>query len=190
MSDPDSGRDPEAHSNAGRDSAAPSGTPGREPESAEELLRRFASGGSATETVETARSGAGDRRRRFWRRFLLFSAVFAVLVTLPTYLTRPGGSELDFPPDELLGTWTTDEARYADRSITVTPQEVRLGLGADGQTIHRISSIRLEVANIHREYTISYSGAEGDEVLELFVYDDESLRLRNPSEVRWTRQGP
>ena len=122
-----------------------------------------------------------------WIGFFFFAAVFALVVTVPQYVIGRGGTELDFPPAELIGTWYTDEPRYVGRTITITREELRLDLGADGQEVHMIVSIRSESGDIYREYEITYAGSGGDQVLGVFVFNNGLLRLRNPSEVSWRR---
>jgi hypothetical protein len=131
---------------------------------------------------------AADRlRSRIWAGSIFLVAVIAAVVFVPRFFAGPGGDEVSVPPDELMGTWSTDDPRYVDRTITIAPQQVTLGLGPDGPISHTITSIRVVVALVHREYRITYAGSEGEEMLDVFVYDDGLMRLRNPSEAGWRK---
>jgi len=132
---------------------------------------------------------AEEKRRRVRVGFLAAAALVVIGIAVAPYFIGPPGTPLEFPPDELLGTWSTNEPRYADRTMTFTTDQLVMGLGSEGRRVYDIESILVEVAEVHREYTISYSDADGEQSMDLFVYDDGLLRLRNPSEVRWTRTG-
>lgn len=127
------------------------------------------------------------RRTRLWTRLLLLAAVIGLATILPRYLGERPGDLLESVPDELIGTWATDEPAYVGRTMTVGQRELRLGLGPEGESVHRVHSIRVAVGPVHREYEITYATPAGEQVLNVFVYDDGLLRLRNPSEVRWSR---
>jgi len=122
-------------------------------------------------------------------RTKLFVAAVASVAALTLFRLDLGGnaSNVDEMPDELIGTWVTDEPRYADRAVSITATSVRLGLGGGATADHPIVTVNREVGPVHRLYRIEYEGDAGPEVMELFVYDDATMTFRNPSEVRWHR---
>lgn len=158
--------------------------------SAAQLLREIQEG-----IVPDRRSRGRERRkserrqRRMRSPALAVAAAAAVLLALSVYWAGRGSdSDLEYPPDELLGTWSTDEPRYAGRTISITEDRLTLNLGADGRFSYAIEAIQIDVAEVHRMYTVHYTDEGGEQTIQLFVYDDGLLRLLNPSEVRWTRQ--
>lgn len=154
-----------------------------------DIVRRIRTGTLPDRRTRADRRSVERRRRHAWNLFFFFAVVVAVLFVLPTYLMDDGpGASLDVPPDELLGTWTTGAQRYAGRFIRIEDDRLTLGLGDGVQESYPVQSIRVEAEEVQRHYRIRYSGADGtDEELEVFVYDDGLMRLKNPSEVRWTR---
>lgn len=163
-------------------------SPPSEGESAE-LLRQIQEGAMPDRRMQPDRRSVERRRRHLWRLLFFFATVVAILIVLSQFLVDLPGTPLDIPPDELIGTWTTDAPRYAGRFIRIGQDRLTLGLGEGGQETYPVQSIRVETADIHRQYLIRYEGPEGtDEILEAFIYDDGLMRLKNPSEVRWTRR--
>ena len=139
--------------------------------------------------LEEDRLAADQRRARTWKRFLVLVAVVAVLQTLPPFFFgRGGGESLEISPDAIIGTWVTDDPRYVDRALTIGPQEISLGLGDGTEAASQIRSIRRERGAVNWDYTVTYVGSEGDEVIEIFLFDDGTLRLKNPPEVWWSRK--
>lgn len=159
-----------------------------EHESASDLVRQIEERTAPDRRTQPDRRAVARKRGPFWTRFLVFAAVTALLVTLPPYLVGRGGPRIEFPPDELVGTWSTDDPRYADRGITISEDDLRLEMGSDGQATYPIEAIHVEVADVHRMYTIHYLDGDDELSMDIFVFNDGSLRLRNPSEVRWTRE--
>ena len=154
---------------------------------ADDLIRQIQAGAIPDRRGPIDRRTAERRRRHLWNLFIISSVVMGVLFALPRFVDTRRGVEVGIPPDELMGTWTTDDARYADRFLTFTQERLTVGLGDQGRATYPIRSIRVEVAPVHREYIVTYEGEEGDELMEIFVYDDGLMRLKNPSEVQWRR---
>ena len=158
------------------------------PETSEDLIRQIQERVQDERRNQPDRRSSERRRRHLWNLFFFFATVFAVLFTLPRFLVGRVGEEIDFPPDELLGTWTTDDSRYADRYLTFTRDRLTLGLGSEGRLSYPIESIRVDVGAVHREYAVTYEGDGDEETMEVFVYDDGLLRLKNPSDIQWRRR--
>ena len=95
-------------------------------------------------------------------------------------------------PEELIGTYTTSDPRYADRYLEMTADEVVFGLGAAGSSRHLIKSVlREEDQEGKTLYTLAYAGDGGTDPLRFF-YDEErkgEIVLRNQAAVTWKMQG-
>lgn len=100
----------------------------------------------------------------------------------------PRGEVLTEPPPEVVGTWTTGDARFAGRAFTVSESEVIFGTGGDGPPtrgpITRVSSWAERGTTVVR---IEYETPDGEQSVEIFLAGPDRLRLRNPPEVVWTR---
>lgn len=164
----------------------PSANPSGAGEAAD-LVRQIEARAVSERRIQSDRRGSDRQRARMWTAFFFVAALIAVLSVIPQYLVGREGTELEFPPQELIGTWSTNDPRYADRTITITPERLGLGLGTGGQTVHAIIAIRARDGEVRREYEITYAGPEGDEAMDVFVYDDALLQLRNPPDVLWRR---
>jgi hypothetical protein len=121
---------------------------------------------------------------------LAFAAFTVVVTTLPRFFDGPVGVELEFSPDALNGTWVSDDSVYADRFMTITADGIlTIGLGADSSSMHPVRSIHARQEEDHLTYEIAYGSSVGDLVMTVFLHADGVLRLKNPSSVRWTREG-
>jgi hypothetical protein len=180
-------RKPECDGSQGVDSPTPAPSASEGASDASELISQIVEAAIPERREQGVRRASERRHQQVWNRFLLLAALVAILVTLPQYLGGRRGEKLEIPPDELLGTWVSDDPRYADRAITIRLDKLTLALGDGVTTVHMIRSIRGEPGPVHRAYEITYGSPEGDQVLEAFVYDDGLLRFKNPSEVVWKR---
>lgn len=134
-------------------------------------------------------SDEADRTRtRLRRRLLAVAAVFAVLLILPR-MFEPGlpGDWLDTPPEELVGTWTSANGPYADRSMDIGVFGVTLGLGNGLSESYPILTTRVWEETGATVYLITYDSPDGETELEVRLASDGSLTLRNPSHIRWTK---
>ena len=98
----------------------------------------------------------------------------------------PGG--LAAAPPEIIGSWVTTDPRFADRGFTVAASDIELRLGDGAVARFPIRSILLDTAAVHNAYRITYERATDTETLELYVYADSTIRLRNPADVIWRRE--
>ena len=97
---------------------------------------------------------------------------------------------LPAPPPAILGTWVTDDPRYAERAFVVRPDTIELYVGRGQALRHEILTIRESRAASFIVYEITYATTDGDTVLELLFYPDGFVRLEHPIEVRWVRGEP
>ncbi|GMR12052.1 MAG: hypothetical protein BMS9Abin29_0239 [Gemmatimonadota bacterium] len=115
-------------------------------------------------------------------------------ILLPPLLLLTAGCEppaLEEVPTELLGRWTTTDARYADRAFEITPETFYLGQGDDrfvSYTILRIRIIpRRDKSPVH---SVEYRDESGDETAFQFLVSDEqggTIRFPNQRELVWRR---
>ena len=93
-------------------------------------------------------------------------------------------------PVELIGRWTSDDPRYADRSLEIGAETIAFGAGDGMRTTYRMQGIEREVdAGTGVLYRLFYDAA-GSPELELRVQlpIPGKLRIDNHSEL-WARAG-
>jgi hypothetical protein len=112
-------------------------------------------------------------------------ALSAVLVLDIVASMEPEG--LETPPVSILGTWVTDDARYADRAFEMLENEIVLHVGDGVTTRHAIQSIERDALGDSWNYEIIYASPDGEQTLAFVVHPGGILRLKNPSEVIWRR---
>ena len=96
---------------------------------------------------------------------------------------------LDAPPEELVGMWSTENRRYADRAFEIHNDHLELHLGEEGGIqSHPILSVRAIQAPDSWAYEIAYESPQGERTLAVRLYPDGALRLRNPSDMEWRRE--
>ncbi len=140
-----------------------------------------------------------ERRADLRRAGVRFKAAVLVAVVAIAVLAleiavnrgRPGGeyNVLAAPPEELVGTWDTENPRYADRAFVIGYDHVELHLGEEGGIrSHPILSIRGLQGPDAWTYEIDYGSADGERTLAVHLHQDGVLRLRNPADVVWRRK--
>lgn len=114
----------------------------------------------------------------------LVTAVLAVMAREPA----PPGTPTEAFPEVLVGRWVTADARYSDRHITISPGTVSVGLGGGVPPDEgSITSVRTWKEGQDEVYRLGYSTVDGDQVVEIILMGPDRMRLRNPSEVVWSR---
>ena len=112
----------------------------------------------------------------------------ALTFVLIRSLARPDPAPT-VPPPAIVGTWVTDDVRYADRAFVVRRDTLEVHVGPGEASVHPIRAVEVVAAADHTSYEILYVTAEGEASLELLLYEDV-VRLRNPPDVRWRRVAP
>lgn len=116
---------------------------------------------------------------------------FATLVAV-ALLTTACSAAAPLVPADLLGTWQTDEPRYAHAYLRIGAGEVVFGTGETVPSRHPIVAIDSEFGPSGTLYTIEYR--VGQTVARLGVVheqrDGATLRLRNQPSFSWRRQRP
>jgi hypothetical protein len=116
----------------------------------------------------------------------------AVLALLPGCRSR---EEVVIPP-ELVGTWKTGDARYADRFFELTAHTLTLtlGRGEDGSETYAIRSIKKSQDDRGTLYAVSYMNyAEKVEDVLAFYYDPRgggTIRFKNQPGIVWVKEKP
>ena len=103
----------------------------------------------------------------------------------------PGCTRETTLPEELTGTYTATDRKYADRWLEFSPIEVAFGLGEAGQSRHAIESVTCETDDGKTLYTVAYAGEGGTDRMAFYYSSDGggSIVLRNQPLITWTRQG-
>ena len=94
----------------------------------------------------------------------------------------------DEVPVELIGRWTSDDPRYADRALEIGAEQIAFGVDAGIRIAYRIQGIE-RVEDAGALYRLSYDApGEPERELRLRVPAPGRLRIDNHSEL-WTRSG-
>jgi hypothetical protein len=140
---------------------------------------------SGTSPGHAARRGRGSL---LW--LVLAAGVVCVVGGLLALNLREGppGKGVDHTPTALIGRWTTTAPRYAGRALRLTRDTVVLQTGP-GQPPRRghITSLRTWKEGLVPVLRIVYDAGDGPETMDLLLVGPDSMRLRNPREVLWTR---
>lgn len=122
------------------------------------------------------------------------SWIIGVRTLLPLLLIFTVGCEppaFDEVPTDLIGRWTTMDARYADRAFEITPETFYLGQGDGLFVTYEILQIRLiprkDQPPVH---SVEYRDEAGDETSFDFlvsIEDGGTIRFVNRQEMVWRR---
>lgn len=111
-------------------------------------------------------------------------------VTLVAVAGCEDEAEIEVFPTELVGTWRTQDPRYATRFFEISDDQVlfQTGEGVIDFTVHtiqRATAVRDEIGLL---YTIEYD-VDGDDQTFGFYFDPQSgvLKLRNQPAMEWRR---
>ncbi len=130
------------------------------------------------------RSGA-----RLKAALLIAVAAIAGLALEIAVNRESSGDVLAAPPEELVGTWVTENPGYSDRSFVIGYEHIELHLGEEGGIqSHPILLIRGVQGPDSWEFEIDYEGSGGETTLAVHLYRDGVLRLRNPADMVWRRK--
>ncbi len=114
--------------------------------------------------------------------------VLLLLLVLTAGCDEPALEEV---PTELIGRWTTTDARYAGRAFEITPEVFFLGQGDDLFVSYSILRIRIIVSKDRDPvHSVEYRDEAGDETsFNFYVSDEEggTIRFTNQREMVWRR---
>lgn len=92
-------------------------------------------------------------------------------------------------PPELLGTWTTDAPRYADRAFTVGAETLTMHQGEEQVAVYPIRSVREKTGPQGTRYDLEYGESKAPATFSVLYTRDEEATLRFPHqrEMEWRR---
>jgi len=119
-----------------------------------------------------------------------YAWLLGFVVTL-VFLLLVFASKRRVVPEELIGDWTTTDAAYQDRFLTIYSGTVSFGTG-DGtvstgfiQKVEQTSSRTGEVI-----YSLFYKGDDGEQQISLALEPATGLlRLKNQPKIVWKKSG-
>lgn len=93
-------------------------------------------------------------------------------------------------PPELIGHWTTTDARYADRGFDISRDSIVFHTGGESFTTHAIEGVATEESEGRTLYRVLYRMAPDEEPLAFSFHMDAGgeVRFRNQQGMVWTRQ--
>ena len=100
------------------------------------------------------------------------------------------GCAREVVPAELIGSWRSEDPRYADRSLAIGTQQIRFGVDAGVHDTYQVQGIERESdPGTGTVYRLFYDApGEPERELRLQLPTPGQLRIDNHSEV-WTRAG-
>ena len=137
---------------------------------------------------------SGVRRGGARLKAVLLMAVAAIAALgLETAANRESSGEdftvLGAPPEELVGTWVTEDPRYSGSALVIDFDHIELDPGEEGEIrSHPILSIRAVQGPDSWAYEIDYGTSGGDRTMAVHLHPDGVLRLRNPADMVWRRK--
>ncbi len=117
-------------------------------------------------------------------------ALVGVLALASVPLFRGTGEPV---PEGLLGRWTTEDPRYAGRSLEITPTAVRIGLdSAPAGAAHPITFVTVRRAPQATFVTFEYREEGEAHTLALTYLPPPfgTFTLKHPAEAVWRKGGP
>ena len=135
---------------------------------------------------EESSSVAENKLKRWHLAVGAVTALIAFLIIRA--LVGPDPAVVRGTPEEIQGTWTTTDERYAGRAFEIREDEFWLHLGPDSVMPYRISEIRRYDRADHGEYEVTYHTREEATTQVFRLFPDGTVRLNNPSDVVWTRR--
>ena len=90
-------------------------------------------------------------------------------------------------PTELIGRWTSDDPRYADRALEIGLEQLAFGVGPGMRMTYSVQGVEREADPTGTLYRLFYSGSdESEQALVLRLPSPGRLRIDNHNEL-WTR---
>ncbi len=100
-------------------------------------------------------------------------------------------SSIEEAPDEIVGIWESADPRYKGVTMEITPYRLVFGNPHTGLTRNYIMEIRKSPEGTRILYEITHENEAGLDYLLSLYYSraegEEVIRLKNRSEVKWTR---
>jgi hypothetical protein len=93
-------------------------------------------------------------------------------------------------PENLIGTWTTSEQKYANRFFELSQISVTYGIGKKKTAVYYISNAEKHVQDNTMLYTIEYHNSDGIQYTRSFYYDATNggvIKFKNQKHIPWTK---
>ena len=92
-------------------------------------------------------------------------------------------------PTELIGRWTSDDPRYAERALEIGAEQIAFGVGPGTRMTYRVQGIEREAdAADGTLYRVYYDApGEPERALQVRLPTQGRLRIENHNEL-WTRE--
>ena len=117
-------------------------------------------------------------------------AAMALVIAIGAFLLIsthrvPGGP----PPPGMIGSWITDNPRYADRYITIKPDSITFGIGGARTNRYKLLGCEERMEDGQTLFILHMADAGGAVYNRpLYLSDDfKQLRFKNQFDVIWTR---
>ena len=90
-------------------------------------------------------------------------------------------------PTELIGRWTSNDPRYADRSLEIGAEQLAFGVGSGMRMVYRVKGVEHDSDPVGTFYQVFYDApGEEERTLQVRLPMPGRLRIENHSEL-WTR---
>jgi hypothetical protein len=134
-------------------------------------------------SAEPAEGRRGGRRSSS----LLLVAVLVLLIAVARDPLWSWWSHYGPVPHELLGGWSTRSPRFAERGFVVTPDTLRLQLGAGKTVAYPIVGVRRGNPD-ERLFTFRYRDGDQDLQMGVRMESDSTIHLVNVPDVSWGKE--
>ena len=94
-------------------------------------------------------------------------------------------------PANLLGTWATTSAGYADRYMIFQDESLVIGTGENSSDLYYVNRVREEDVGSETSYIIDYESDEKTKFKLKFVYtkgSNETIKVNHLENIVWTRK--
>jgi hypothetical protein len=99
------------------------------------------------------------------------------------------GCAREVVPTDLVGVWTSDDPRYADRSLAITPEQIAFGVDAGIRVNYRVQGIEREGEGEDTTFLVFYDApGEPERELRVRVAGPNLLEIDNHGGA-WKRTG-
>ena len=182
---------------------SPSRPPDRKPSNGPEGLHRPVAVGGLVHSREFLELLAGLRplirqpsapatksRGKHRSSRLLIAALLVLLSALGWGPAWSWWSAHGSTPGELVGTWTTTSARFADRGFVVTTDSLRLFLGPERSSTYQIAGVGKRSRPGWTLYTFHYRDGGSPLELKLWMGTDSTVHIANLPGVVWKKVSP
>ena len=116
-------------------------------------------------------------------------AVLALEIVVNHESSDEDSTVLAAPPEELVGTWATEDPRYSGSALVIGFDHIELDPGEEGEMrTHPLLSIRAVQGPDSWVYELTYGTSGGERTIAVHLHPDGVLRLRNPADMVWRRK--